>query len=148
AFIVCCSARKDVTIFKNRLERRRVPQLQRIGRLYVVMSVDQNSATPGLMFVARPDDWVPACRDELCLQTDARKAFHKPMRAFAQLLGVLVICRNAWEPQERIKILEIIFTHGHKLIGFRSLPTTSAEAGCGLDTESKRLREQLPRAVI
>src|SRR6266567_2270428 len=82
------------------------------------MSVDQNGAAPGLMFVARPDDGMPSRRNKLCLQTNASKSFHEPVRAFGQPLGVLVIRRNAWEPQERIKIFKIIVAHGHKLIGF------------------------------
>src|ERR1044071_6866841 len=67
ALIVGCAARKDVAVFENRLERRRIPKLQWIGWLYIVMPVDQNRAASGLMFVARPDDRVPFRGNKLCL---------------------------------------------------------------------------------
>src|SRR5229473_1144871 len=82
------------------------------------MPVDQNRATSWLMFVACPDDGMPARRNKLCLQANAGESFHEPMRAFGHPLGVLVVSRNAWEPQERIEIFEIIVTHGQMLIGF------------------------------
>src|SRR5580704_10771525 len=98
------------------------------------MPVDQNCATSGLMFVACPDDGMPARRNKMCLQTNAGESFHEPVRAFGHPFRILIVSRNAWEPQKRIKILEVIFTHGHKLIGFRSLPTFSVETGRGRDT--------------
>src|SRR6476661_4837958 len=97
------------------------------------MPVDQNVATARLMFVARPDDGMPARRNKLCLQTNAGESFHEPVRAFGQPFCILVVSRNTWKAQERIKIFEVIFTHGHKLIGFRSLPTLSVEPGRGRD---------------
>src|SRR4030095_10343722 len=98
------------------------------------MPVNQNCATSNLMFVACPDDGMPARRSKLRLQPYAGESFHEPVRAFGHPLSVLVVSRNAWKAQERIKILEVIFTHGHKLIGFRSLPTFSVETGRGRDT--------------
>jgi len=94
------------------------------------------------MFVARPHDGVTARRNKLRFQTDAGESFHEPVRAFDQPVSVLVVSRNAWKAQERIKILEVIFTHGHKLIGFRSLPTLSVEPGRGRD---KRLTQRPAR---
>src|SRR4029077_1873282 len=103
------------------------------------MPVDQNRATSGQMFVACPDDGMSARRNKLCLQSNAGESFHEPVRAFGHPLGILVVSRNTWKAQERIKIFEVIFTHGDKLIGFRSLPTLSAESDRGRD---KRLTQQ------
>jgi hypothetical protein len=64
------------------------------------MSVDQNCAASGLMFVARPDDRVPFRGNELRRQTDAREFIYEPSRAFLQLLLVLVVSRNTWKTQE------------------------------------------------
>src|SRR5882724_1157241 len=81
AFVVGCATRKNVSILQNRLERRRIPKLQRIWWLHIVMSVDQNGAPPGLMFVACPNDRMTSCGNELSLKTNARESFHQPMRA-------------------------------------------------------------------
>src|SRR5436305_10595537 len=97
----------------------------------MIMRVDQNRPTSGLMFVACPDNGMAVRRNKLCLQTNASESFHEPVRAFRHPLSVLVVGRNAWKAQERIKILEVIFTHGHKLIGFHGLPTLSVESGRG-----------------
>src|SRR4029453_5707971 len=98
------------------------------------MPLNQNRASAGPMLVARPNDRMTASGNQLRLQPYAGESFHEPVRAFGHPLSVLVVSRNAWKAQERIKIFEVIFTHGHKLIGFRSLPTFSLETGRGRDT--------------
>src|SRR6266542_1351035 len=65
--------------------------------------------------------------NELCLQTDARELVYKPSCAVLQLFFVLVIRRNTGKPKERIILLKVIVAHGQKLIGFRCLPTISAQ---------------------
>src|SRR5437764_13788513 len=95
------------------------------------MPVDQNRTTSGLMFVACPDNGMPVRRNKLCVQTTASESFHESLRAFRHPLSVLVVGRNAWKAQERIKILEVIFTHRQKLIDFHGLPTRSVESGRG-----------------
>src|SRR6266542_5480077 len=70
------------------------------------------------MFIARPDDGVPARGNKLRLQPDVRELIHEPSCAVLQLFFVLVIGRNTWKPKERIIILNVIIAHGHKLIGF------------------------------
>src|SRR5438876_12015160 len=129
--VVRCAARKHVPILQDRLEPPRVPELKQIGRLHIVMPVDQNCATSGLMLVVRPDDWVPLRGNELRLHPDARKFFHEPICTLLQLFFVLVISRNTWKSQKRIELLKINVAHGEKLIGFRRLPTTSTAAGHG-----------------
>src|SRR6059058_6383346 len=106
--LLSVAPRKDISVLENRFERRRIPELQRIGRLHVVMPVDKNGATSGLMFVACPDNGMTARRNKLCLQTNAGESFHEPVRAFRHPFRVLVVSRNAWKAQERIKIFEVI----------------------------------------
>ena len=129
--VVRRAAGEDVSVLENGLEWRRIPKLQWIRRLHIVMPVDQNCPASGLMFVARPDDRVPLRGNELRLQPDARKFFHEPICTLLQLFFVLVISRNTWKSQKRIELLKIIVAHGQKLIGFRRLPTTSTAAGHG-----------------
>src|SRR5207302_5144579 len=114
ALIVRCASGKNIAVLQNRLERRRIPQLQGIGRLHVIMSVDQYCAASGLMFVSRPNNWVAFRGYELRLQADAVQLLHQPVCALAQLLLVLIIGRNTWKPQERIILFEIIVAHGQK----------------------------------
>jgi hypothetical protein len=64
------------------------------------MSVDQNSAAAGLMFVARPDNRMTLGWHELGFQADAREFLHKPVCALLQFFFVLVIGRNAGKPKE------------------------------------------------
>src|SRR5437660_2553375 len=103
------------------------------------MPINQNRATPGLMFVACPNDGMPARGNKLCLQTNAGEFFHQPSCALLQFLLVLIVRRDTRKTQEGIILLEEILTHGHKLIGFKSLPTVSSKPARGRD---KRLTQK------
>src|SRR5260370_4697326 len=59
-FVVRSASRENIAILQNRLEWRRIPQLQRIRRLYVIMPLDQNCASARLMVVSRPNKRVAA----------------------------------------------------------------------------------------
>src|SRR5437899_9762335 len=118
SLVVRCASRENVAVLQNRLERRRIPQLQWIGRLHVIMSVDQNCAASGLMFVARPNNRMPTRWDELRLQADAREFFHQPTCALLKLLLVLIVGRDTRKPQERVIVCKMIFAHGQKTNGF------------------------------
>src|SRR5262249_7131135 len=87
------------------------------------MAVNQNGAPPGLMFVARPDNWMAFRGHELRLQADAVQLLHQPVCALDEFFFVLVVGRNAWKPQERIILLKIIVAHGFK--SKPGLPQTS-----------------------
>ena len=82
AFVIGCAACKNVAVLQNRFERRRIPKPQRIGRLHIVMSVDQNGAVFGSILIARPNDGMTTRRNKFCFQTNAREFFHEPIRAF------------------------------------------------------------------
>src|SRR6476620_2345945 len=91
------------------------------------MAINHNCRTPGSMFIAGPDDRMTFRRYKLRLQTDRIELVHQPVCTLDQLFFMLVISRDAWKPQERIILLEIIVAHGEKLIGFCRLPTLSGE---------------------
>src|SRR5205823_5760667 len=74
AFVVGSAACKNVAVLQNRLERGRVPKLQRIRRLHIVMPVDQHCPAPGLLFIMRPDDWMSTRGNKLRLQAEDRKS--------------------------------------------------------------------------
>src|ERR1044071_8540783 len=50
-------------------------------------------------------------RYQLCLQTDPVKLVDQPICTLDQVFLVLVVSRDAWKPQERIILLEIIVAH-------------------------------------
>src|SRR6478736_5892278 len=91
------------------------------------MAVNHNCRTPGPMFITRPDNGMTFRRYKLRLQTNLVELVHQPVCTPDQLFLVLVISRDAWKPQERIILLEIIVAHGEKLICFWRLPTLSGE---------------------
>src|SRR6266516_4406220 len=91
SLVVRCASRENVAVLQNSLERRRIPQLQWIGRLHVIMSVDQNCAASGLMFVARPNNRMPTRWDELRLQTNTAELFYEPICALLQFFFVPII---------------------------------------------------------
>ena len=105
------AAGKHVAVFQDRLERRRFPELERIGRLNIVMPVDHHGAPARLLFVSRPDDGMPGGRDELRFEPDGLQLLHQPLRATVYLFLVLIVGRNAGEPEERIIIVEITVAH-------------------------------------
>src|SRR6266699_5486596 len=47
AFVVHRSARENLSVAHSRLERRRCPELERLGRLDVVVAVDENGRRSG-----------------------------------------------------------------------------------------------------
>src|SRR5437867_7788896 len=109
------------------------------------MAINQNCGSAGPMFIAGPDNGMTFRRYKLRLQTDPVELVHQPVCTLDQLFLVLVISRDAWKPQERIILLEIIVAHGEKLIGFCRLPTLSDEVGCGPDKKPTPTRELLPQ---
>src|ERR1700724_2503388 len=70
AFVISGTARKHVTISQDRFERRRFPKFKWIGRLHIVMTVNQNRAPAVFMFILRPDNWMTGSRNQFGLQSD------------------------------------------------------------------------------
>src|SRR5439155_13254798 len=131
AFVVRCAARKNITVFQHRLERRRIPKLQRIRRLHVVMAVDQNGSASGFMLIPRPNDRMSSRGYKLRLQTDTVKLVHQPVCTLDQLFLVLIVSRDAWKPQERVILLKIIVAHGCKSKStLRETSNRERKSGC------------------
>src|SRR5205823_3614609 len=115
AFVVGRAPRENISVFQNRLERRRIPKLERIWRLHIVMPINQNVRPSFSMFVARPNNRMTGCGDNFRLQPDPGEFLREPFRAVANFGGKLIVSRNAWEPQERVELLQIIWLHEQSL---------------------------------
>ena len=86
-FVVGRAAREDVAILQHRIEWRRIPELERIGRLHIVVAVNHHRLAAGLMFVLRPHDWMSGRRHQLRFEADRGQLFHQPMRALVRHLS-------------------------------------------------------------
>src|SRR5208283_3115512 len=110
--VVRRAARKDVAIFQHRLKGRRVPHLQRIGRLYIVMAVNQHRALLRIVSRAPPDDWMVPGPHRLGIESDVSQLLNEPLRAAIQLLRIALVGRDARETEKRIEVVEIFLIHG------------------------------------
>ena len=120
ALVVARAPRVKHAVSDARLEGRRLPQLQRFGRLHVVMPVNHEVRTaPAFSFPARRlrhDDGVPGCRAKPRLQADLPAMLHQPGGARLHIAAVLWLSGNAREPQilaefadeARLVLLQII----------------------------------------
>ena len=70
ALVVRRTPRVDITVFQNRSEGRRIPQLERVGRLHIVMPVKHDGLAAGLMFVSCPDHRMSRGGNQLRLKAD------------------------------------------------------------------------------
>ena len=111
AFVVCRTAREDEAVFQDWIERRRIPEFERIGRLHIVVTVNHHGLAAGLMLVFRPDDRMAGSGNELRFEADAVEFFDEPVRAFADVFGVGVVGRDARESKEGEVLIEVILAH-------------------------------------
>ena len=109
--VVRRAAREDVTVLQNRIEGRRIPQFERIGRLHIVVAIKHDGPAAGLMFVFRPDHRMSRGGNQLRLKTDPVQFFDQPMRTLGQLFRVGVIGRDAGESQKSVEVLKIRIAH-------------------------------------
>ena len=101
AFVVGRAAGKDVAIFQNRLERRRIPEVERIRRLHIVVPINHDGLAAGLMFVFRPDHRMSRRRKRAALRGRCRSV-SRPANARipSHLFGIGVVGRDAGKSQE------------------------------------------------
>src|SRR6185436_7408217 len=66
-------AREELTVANGRLERRRLPQIERLCRLHVVVTVDQHCLRAGSAAPLADDDGVSGRRVDLRLEADLRQ---------------------------------------------------------------------------
>ena len=71
SFVIGGPARKNVAVLQDRLKRRRIPKLERVGRLHIIVPVDHDRLAAGLVFILRPYNRMPRRRHQLRFQSDA-----------------------------------------------------------------------------
>ena len=97
SFIIGRTAGKNITVLQNRFEGRRIPKLQRIGWLHIVVPVNQNGPTLRLMLIARPDDGMTGRRNDFRFKSDAFQLLCKPLCALANFVAKFIVGRNTWK---------------------------------------------------
>ena len=111
AFVIRRTASEDVTIFQNWLERGRIPKPDGIGRLHIVMAIDQDRATAGFVFALSPHHWMTRRWAKFRRQPYLGEFFHQPMSALGDFFGVLIVRRDTGKAEELIKIFKMTCTH-------------------------------------
>ena len=93
AFVVAYAARINSAVADRRLERRRDPGLQRLGRLHVIMAVEQDGRRPGDRARAGQHHRVAFCRHGL--RHEAEIGQHVDEQS-GDLADALVLRADAW----------------------------------------------------
>jgi hypothetical protein len=100
--VVRGAAGEHPTVDHGRLERRRVPELDRIDRLDVVVAVDEGGRGVRGVEPVAVDDRVAAGRGDLdVLEADPAQVVSDPLGGAAAVLAVLGQAGDAGDPQER-----------------------------------------------
>src|SRR5579862_1873216 len=96
AFVVAGATGKQRASFNARFERRRVPKLERLRRLHIVMAVNQKMWPP--LFAATGSfcqhNGMPAGWAKLRLESDLLAMFHQPIPARLHVGTMLRLSRN------------------------------------------------------
>ncbi len=101
------AARIEAVVAHLRLERRRLPLLQRIGRLHVVVSVDQDGRRALGMQPVGGDDRVAFGRvDRHMLEAGAAHALRHPFGGFGDMLGIGRIGADAGDAGEGDQLVQ------------------------------------------
>ena len=106
SLVVDGAARVDAAVPHGRLERRRLPQLERLGGLHIVVTVDEHRrcAIAGLAPLA-DDDRMAIGRDDLGRETDVAHARGKPLGGthhVGPMLGARAHARDAQELEQLV----------------------------------------------
>ena len=104
ALVVGGTARPDPAIADFRLKRIAGPQVQRIDRLHVIVTVNEHRAAAGHMGVAGDDHRVFRRFVELGREAHPREFRQQPLGAGTHVRRMTGIRRNAREAQERKQI--------------------------------------------
>ena len=118
ALVVAGAACKKRFSFDARLEWRRLPKIEWLGRLNVVMAIYQElrlarGRHPGR---ARDDNGIPFCRIELRFQSYAFAFLDEPLGAAFDILLVLRLGRDAWKAHVIAEFLYETFLVGFEII--------------------------------
>ena len=111
ALVVGAAARVNGTSLNARLERRRIPQVERLGRLHVVVAVyhEVRRAAPATITVRRlgNDDGMAGGRADFRFESDGAAMGDEPFGAGAKIFFVLRLRGDACEA-------EVIAQFGHE----------------------------------
>src|SRR5207248_9513488 len=87
--VVGRAASEDVTVFQNRLEWRRIPEPDGIGRLDVVVTINQNRVAARLLLVVRSNHGMARCGASFGGQTELSQILRQPTGTVAYFLRVM-----------------------------------------------------------
>ena len=121
AFVVHRSAREDVSVAHRRLERRRRPQLERLGGLNVVVAVDENRRRSRRISPLADDDRVAGSRIDLRRHADLVERCLHPLGR-ASRVGVVIRFRADARDAEK---LEQLVVDSRVVVGEKSLKVGS-----------------------
>ena len=108
ALVVGRAARVELAVADGGLERRRLPQVERIHRLHVVVPVEEDGRRARRAQPVAVDDRVARRVDELhVLETDAPHLIAAPLRAAPHVRGVLGQRADAGNRQQTFQLVEI-----------------------------------------
>src|SRR5262249_44259247 len=104
AFVVAGPARDDglaalTDVLDPRLERRGLPQIQRIDRLHVVMTIEQR-ARPASVATLADDDRVAGGRSDVDVETERAEILGEMLGGLAALVPVGRIGRDRADAQQ------------------------------------------------
>ena len=100
ALVIRRAARVNSAVADGRLEGRRVPLVQGIRRLHVVMAVHEKMRPLARAIgCGGGDDGMKICGVLARLEADAAAMFYHPIGGGSHILGVMALCRNARQPQ-------------------------------------------------
>src|SRR4051794_18507959 len=106
AFVVAGAPAEQRTSFDARLERRRLPQFKRLGRLHIVVAVNEKVFAAVASRRARDEDWIAGRGVQLRFETDGAAVRQQPLAARLHVAAVLLrLCRHAGEPNVLAKLL-------------------------------------------
>ena len=108
ALVVGGAARVDLAVADGRLERRRLPQVQGIDRLHVVVAVEQDGRRPGRPQPVAVDDRIAGRLEQPdVLQPDAAHFVAAPFGTAADVGFVLGQRADARDGQQRLQFVDV-----------------------------------------
>jgi hypothetical protein len=106
AFVIRGSAGKDDTIFNPWLEWGRGPQIKRIHRLHIIVSINQHRGTPGAVYVFGNHHRMPRRGMDFRRQACITALRCQPVRTRPDIARMGAIGRNAGKTEEIEKEIE------------------------------------------
>src|SRR5918993_1311158 len=107
--VIAGATRVDLALPDGRLEWRRLPQIERVWRLHIVMRVDQRSRFAVVHVPSAVDQWMSTRFENLHLGDPRR--FHACSNPFGCGTHVDCIgwkCADTRNPQEVVKLFEVV----------------------------------------